>query len=164
MKFKTKRDSETGKRFEALNIKSQDYHRQASEVARKYGATKWTLPFLSCYGGIASIIVEDESVIDQKHWKKSRNIENAWLPRLSTRVGKRISKEFEALPFVDFQELNKCVGFEGDFFTRIGFSFKNPDWFLFSVKESWNFTPPEDCIEITVKEYKELSAVSSLVA
>jgi hypothetical protein len=91
-------------------------------------------------------------------WKSSGYGPNEWMPKLSTKEGKAIMAEINALPIVDIDELNAVVGYEGNHFksSHIGFSYENKAYYGFILSDKWEVTPPDDCEEITASEYKKL--------
>jgi len=155
MKFITRRTSETGQKFVAIEERGKEAHRAICKLSDQIGFTEWRTGFWCAFGGISAVLFPKDFVVDEKTWKNVNNSKDEWMPRLSTKEGKRIMALFDDLPKVMNSELNDCI----DFFTHfrsIGFSGNNDEFIGFSVKEEWKVQIPEDCEEVTVSKYKEL--------
>lgn len=151
MKFKTLKTSETGKRLAALIEKKEDVEAQAQALAKEYDATRWNIGAGAVWGGISALILTDEP--DTKLWRRKHA---GWYPKKNSKAGKALAKRFEALPVVDKEDLNSCVGFGDRFFKTIGLNWMHEEYFGFAVGEDWEYEPPADCTEITVSEYNKI--------
>ncbi|WP_394749500.1 hypothetical protein [Spongiimicrobium salis] len=151
MKFKTKKTSWTGKRFALLQLEIDRAHLAASKLAKDLGAKSWRRAPFSVFGGISCLHFENEP--DPKIWKK---LHDGYSPKKNSKAGKDIHNRIMALPTIIVDRLNHCVGFEGGPFKSIGYNSNNADYFGFSVGDDWEFNAPDDCVEITVNEYKKL--------
>lgn len=152
MYYITKRDSETGKKFQEVEKNSELAFEAQKKMAEKYGFDSWRRSFHVVFGGISSCIFKEAP--DPKIWKKVNG--NEFFPKYSSKVGALIAQEFSELPKVHVDTLNKCIGWEGQNFSHIGFSSSNKEYFGFTTNEKWDIAIPEDCEEITYKRYKEL--------
>ncbi|WP_372775636.1 hypothetical protein [Mangrovibacterium sp.] len=156
MKFKTLRTSETGKKFQAIVEKEEKAFEEAKSLADEIGFEKWRSDRWAAFGGIEFVYFADQTP-DPKVW---RNTDAGAVPRRNTKPGKAMYERLEALTKVSKHELNMCIGFDGAPFKNIGFSYNNPDYFLFEVFEKWDCEIPADCEEITVSEYRKLSLLN----
>jgi len=153
MKFITKRDSETGKKFAEYEAKRQEAIKATHNfVFTEIGASEYRSKSSRETGGISSLIFGSDFIIPD-YFKKIRSGE--YMPRASVKEGKGLLVKIQALPTVSNCELNNCIGFD-DFFNTIGFDPRNNKYFIFSVKEEWDIQIPPDCEEITTTRYKEL--------
>ena len=119
MYFITKRDSDTGKKFEEVVRKRKLYFDAQIALADEYGYEKWRYGHFSAFGGISACIFINPP--DEKVWKKIKN-PNEFMPRRNIKEGKEILKRFEELPSIKYQELNMCIGWDEDW-NCIGFAF-----------------------------------------
>ena len=152
MKFKTLRTSETGKKFQAIVEKKEKAYDEAKSLADEIGFEQWRADRWAIFGGIEFVDFANQTP-DPRIWK---NTEFGAKPRRNTKAGKAMHERLEALTKVSRRELNMCVGYKSHF-GNIGFSYSNPDYFLFDVSERWELEVPADCEEITVSEYNKLS-------
>lgn len=155
MYFKTTKESETGKKFQALIDRAEAFKKGATELAKEFGFTWWRNGdgcFASGFSG-----VHFDRKPDKKIWRKVyTGVRGEYMPRGNTKIGKEIKKRMDALERVHITELNECIGFKETGKT-IGFDY-NSDVFLFRLDEKWGFTPPADCQEITHSECQLLAA------
>lgn len=156
MKFKTKRNSGTGKKFTALLKKIEEGQIIASNLSKELGYCKWRTSNWNPFGGVSSVVFKDKEKVDKSIWKNVNASDNEWLPRLNTKLGKVINEKLKSVPVISNDELNKCANFKGDPFQRIGVSFINKEYIGFIIKENWEYKAPKDCEEITVTEWNKL--------
>jgi hypothetical protein len=154
MKFKTLRTSETGKKFKVVEDKLIDCISEMNTIKEKYGATTLCGNRWAAIGG-CEILIFDQTP-DLNIWKKTNEVKNGYTPRLNTKKGKEIAKEFKNVKEITKHELNMCINYDEDMFNTIGFSWSNSNYYLFSAKEEWGLKIPDDCIEITITEYNSL--------
>jgi len=157
MKFKTLKTSETGIKFQKVVEKKELAFEEAKKLSDEIGFEQWRPDRWVAFGGVEFVYFKDKVNPDQKIWKDTGH---GLQPKGNTKAGKEIQEKFKNLTVVDKDDLNQCIGFNGAPFKCIGFSYQNPDYFLFSIDESWKCQIPDDCQEITVSEYRELSKVS----
>lgn len=155
--FKTPRNSETGLKFTEIKERGVECVEAAMKFIGKYGFNSFRQNRLAFKGGISSCykpLVD----LDPKVWKKTEYGHNEYMPKLNNKEGIKIYEEIESLPYVDIDELNNIVGYEGNGLksSHIGYSFKNKEWYGFVVNSEWECKIPTDCIEITGSEYQEL--------
>lgn len=151
MKFKTLKSSITGQKFEAVNKKAKQAHKETVELSKKIGFEQWRIGYWCAYGGISCVMFK--SIPDEKLWKKEKD---GYAPKLNVKAGKEIRKLFDEVTSVSYDELNQCIGFDGAPWKHIGVSFDNDEWIGFEVDEKWNVNIPKDCTEVTTTEYNNL--------
>ena len=81
MYFITKKDSETGKKFQKIAEKLEVCFENQKALAEKYGFTSWRGEYWVAAGGISSVIFPKGTTVDTKVWKEVRNGE--YMPRLN---------------------------------------------------------------------------------
>lgn len=150
MYFITRKDSETGKKFQALDKRLIERKAAINKLMEKYGLTNVYVERASFGGGIHS--VEFKETPDPKLWKKARQV--GYYPK-RTKEGLAIIKDFCSIPQLSSNDINMCVGFGGAPFETIGYKLTSPgDYFGFEVGDDWKFTPPDDCEEVVSSKYK----------
>ncbi len=154
MYFKTKRDSETGVKFSQIENKKKEVKDALDLVIKKYGAHGLCGDRWAAFGGCEVLIFDNAP--DTSVWKKSNEINNGYKPKLNTVKGKEIKKYFDSVPKISKKEVNMCIGFNEDMFKTIGYSFANPEYYLFQVSKDWGIDIPLDCEEVTQTEYDSL--------
>ena len=164
MKFKTKRTSETGKKFAIIEDRLQQSLKASQKLAKELGAKDFREAYWVAGGGISSLVFPHDFTPPPYYKKVNHSSElNEWMPKLNIKAGKEIMERINALPRVGIGELNKCIGFQEDMFKTIGFNMMNEEYFLFSAEEEWLDKLPADCEEITVGEYNALAENKELV-
>lgn len=156
MKFKTKRSSETGKKFAVVEKKADECLKAQKELAKKIGYYSWRGSYACTFGGVSSVIFKDHRSVNKVLWKNVNKSVLEWMPRLNNKEGKAIYEKMLALPRVSGHELNTCIDFNGSPFKTIGVSFLNKTYIGFEVSEDWKVKIPSDCEEITTTEYNKL--------
>lgn len=151
MYFITKKDSETGKKFQEIVQKANAIREEQIKLANEYGFHEWSYGYGCAFGGFSSLVFEKEP--DKTLYRKERY--GGWLPRGNTKAGKAINEKLDACPRITWYELNSCIGFESVFHC-IGFAWNNKEYFGFSAKEDWGVKPPLDCEEVTTTKYNSL--------
>lgn len=152
MYFITKKDSETGKKFQEIDRRRTECYEGQKAMADEYGFDKWRYGWHVVFGGISACVFNEAP--DEKLWKRVKGT-NEWFPRLNVIAGIAIAKRFETLPTVSRFELNMCIGFEDDL-NRIGFAFSNEEYVGIEVDEEWEIKMPKDCKEVTVTKYRSI--------
>ena len=155
MYFITKKDSETGRKFQKIVDKFDICFENQKALANKYGFTSWRGAYWVIDGGISSVIFPKDTIVDTKVWKKVKDKENEYTPRLNTKQGKAVQADFDQAPTISRSELNACVGWDEEF-SNIGFDKGNDKYFGFCVSEDCDVVIPKDCKEITTTTYREL--------
>ena len=156
MYFITKKDSETGKKFQKIIDKLDVCHKDQKALADKYGFTSWRRSSWEVAGGISSVTFHKSATIDPKLWKLVKG-KNEYSPRLNTKEGKALQAEFKQATVITKGELNACIGWGEDFIHSIGLDWNNDEYFCFYIEEDWTDVPiPADCKEITISKYKKL--------
>lgn len=150
MYYTTKKNSETGKKFQEIIRKSYVIREEQAKLANEFGFNGWTHSEFRAIGGFGSLQFKKEP--DNAVYRKLND--GNWLPRRNTKAGKIIHQKLEACPSVTWHELNSCIGFESRIYC-IGFYYGNKDYFVFIVDKNWGpFQPPADCKEISAIECK----------
>lgn len=150
--FKVPKDSETGRKFQALRENREAALNAWETMGKKYGFQEVIEPLFG-YGGFACGCVFYEEP-DLKIWEKMHkdNREKRYTPRLSHPKGRAIQKEFDSMPIEESCAADKLVGCEkGDLVSQTLKS--RGDYFLFRVESYLEFEDPDDCIEIPETEY-----------
>lgn len=156
MYFITKKESETGKKFQKIIDKLDICHKDQEALAEKYGFTSFRRAHWEAAGGISSVIFHKCATVDAKLWKLVNN-KNEYKPRLNTKEGKAVQADFDQATVITKGELNACIGWGEDFINCIGLDWNNDKYFCFKIEEDWTDVPiPSDCTEITTSKYREL--------
>lgn len=151
--YKVPRNSETGKKFAEIEKRKHECFDAVKEFIKPFGATQFRYSRWSLWGGIDSIILENEP--DLKIWKKVGYQE--YYPKANSKEGKELIKKMKELPTVSFNDLNSIVGYQTDWYSHIGFSYGNKEFFGFIIGLDWKANIPSDCIEITASEYEKIN-------
>ncbi len=152
MHFITKTNSETGKKFQVISKKAEEALKSEKALSKELGFKQWRGGYWMAFGGFSSVIFDNPP--DKKLWKSVNG--NEWMPRLTSKEGKAIAAKLAATPRVGVDELNKCIGFNGAPFKRIGFAQGNKQYFGFKIDENWKVKIPKDCEEVTTTKYNQL--------
>ncbi len=156
MYFLTKKESETGKKFQKIMDKLDICHKDQKALADKYGFTSWRRSSWEAAGGISSVTFHKCATVDAKLWKLVKG-KTEYSPRLNTKEGKALQAEFKQATVITKGELNACIGWGEDFINCIGLDWNNDEYFCFYIEEDWTDVPiPADCTEITTSKYREL--------
>jgi hypothetical protein len=152
----TKKESETGKKFNDVFVKFVSIREAQLDLCEKYKFRKLREQSSLAFGGITSC-GGFEKTPDSKIWKKlktANGTDDEYFPKKSSKEGKKILDEFKQISILPYSELNECIGFN-DAFGSIGF-YQNEEFFGFSLNEKWNFKVPDNCEEITTTRFNEL--------
>lgn len=150
----TKKDSDTGIKLQSIAEKRELCHKEQVALADKYGFKSWRASNWSAFGGMSSC-ANFISTPDPKIWGKGSTV-GEYFPKKNSTAGKKAYEEIKALLVVEYEELNKCVGFNCDDFWCVGFAEGSGEYFGFEKEESWKFKIPDDCQEVTITRYREL--------
>lgn len=154
MYFITEKTSETGKKFQVIKDKLKIVRDAQKALAKKYGFKSWRDEYW-IFAGKMSSCGEFDKTPDSKIWKNG-SAKNEYFPKKNSKKGKLIYSEIMALPVIEIQELNDCVGFDAGPFHTIGCAFCGKKHFGFIVKKEWGIDIPKDCKEVTETEYDKL--------
>ena len=156
MYFITKKESDTGKKFQKIMDKLDICLENQKALAEKYGFTSWKRNPWEAAGGIFSVIFPQGTTIDSKLWKLVKG-KNEYKPRLNNKEGKAVQAEFDQATIITKAELNACIGWKENFLRNFGLDWNNDEYFCFYIEEDWTDVPiPADCTEITTTTYREL--------
>lgn len=156
MYYITPKNSETGKKMQALIDKAKKIRTEISDYLKVIGAKHYQWVTSDNYllnTKINAALFDKEP--DMKIWKVFKQFPNAYQPRLTTYEGKKIQAMFDSVESIDRVDLNRIVDF-GQVFQRIGVDLNSEEYFCFMIREEWNHTMPADCEEITYAKYLEL--------
>lgn len=157
--YKIPRDSETGRKFEALFKKGDEIEERLIAMEKKYGYDGWFISGRNAYGGVVAVIfpngkTKDGQEIDtQKTWKKGECGSNTYAPR-ARGAGAKIEKELNSCGRVTRFEFNELMGVNNPFHL-IGYS-QSDKFFGASMNKEKSKSIPPDAIEITGSEYYEI--------
>lgn len=154
MYFITKKDTETGVKFQAIMDRKKECFDAQVAFADKYGFEGWRKGAWNAFGGIASCVGFKDKP-NPKIWGKGL-APGEYFPKQSSREGFAIFEEIRKLPVISNDELNSCIGFNAKLFGSIGFAGNNDEYFGFEVDIEWNVKVPDDCEEVTISRYRKL--------
>lgn len=157
MYYRTKKDSKTGLKLQAIVDKKNKAHKECVALSEKYGFKSWRSGYWVAFGGISSVIFEHkpDSKPDSKIWGKGA-AKGEYMPKLNSKAGKAINEEMEFLTVVSPVDLNQCVGCKENI-NRIGFTFSDSEYFGFQTGKDYSIEVPDDCEEILESVYKNMS-------
>lgn len=167
MKFKVKRSSALGKKFTALQVEIDAATNAAKALANELGFSKWREGRRCVAGGISAFHAERKP--EGWGYAFTRKYPRDFFPKRSLKANKQIVDRIDALPVVEYEDLNKLIRYDGfktnelahngDGSSKISFMpqviFKE-NFVLVSVPEYVKYKPVKDMIEITVTEYRKL--------
>ncbi len=156
MYFKIKKNSVTGQKLQTVLDKITQAREAQKTLAEKYHVVQWRGSSLTIEGGFSSVIFEPGFKPDPKVWKNVYDSDDEFMPKLSSKEGKKIKAEFINLPLVYNTELNDIFKIKNALFGHPGFYFKNDEYFGIYAKDNCEMTIPEDTTEITMTEFKKL--------
>ncbi len=149
----TPEDSETWKRFEELEKRHKESYAIITAFAIKVGGYSAFVDLMFS-GKTTSIAFKEDKKPDPQLWRKIA--EEGYVPKKTSEAGKQLLKEMNALPcMVTNDERNACVGYKADLNECIGVA-KTDGHIGFMTCDGWEFTPPQDCEEVTKTRYDEL--------
>lgn len=156
MYFITKKDSETGKKFQKIVNKLDVCFENQKALADKYGFTSWRSAHWEAAGGIYTVKFPKGTTVDAKLWKQVKG-KDEYMPRMNTKQGKAVQADFDQATVITKAELNACIGWDESFLKCIGFDWNNDRFFCFKIDDAWTDVPiPADSEEITTTTYREL--------
>lgn len=153
MFYKTRRDTETGMKLQAVADKMAKVRKEALSIMDEVGATSIREVAFGLCGGISSFQFKRKQDVPSCFKKVS----GGFMPKVTTEVGKEIQSRIDKLPSFPISEFNDAVGFDGGLFKTIGINMTPIDYVLFRLHQDWEFTPKKDCTEITHSEYRGLT-------
>ena len=153
MYYITKRTSETGKKFQVVENKIKEIQKHTQGLMDEIGFVKWRSNPIMAYGGFWSLIFEKEQ--DLKIFKRvNKTFPNEYMPRLNSKRGKEIQLKLDEAPVLTNEDLNSCIGIDDSIFRRIGFAWRNSEYFGFKTLDESECNIPSDCQEVTYSQYK----------
>lgn len=156
--YKTKRKSKTGMKLQSVVEKIKQAQDQALSLMEAMSAEHIRGSNWEFAGGISAFVYDDDSNIPEVMKRvNKRDTDRDYMPKLNSKGGKALQNKIDGLLTVSKMELSKCVGYDCDIFSCIGFCRTNTEYLLFQTDEEWSVDIPFDCLEITGTEYKSLS-------
>ncbi len=149
MYFKTKKTTETGKKFVAFQEELDRAHIAIKEVLGEFNAYQYTtIPFM-LDTGISSVLFDETP--DFKYWKIC---DKGYYPKKNTKKGREMAAKLSNTPLVSEDMLNACIGYKADGSYHIGYHERDDNYYFHhNMLEGWEC--PEDCEEIIYSEYKK---------
>lgn len=153
--YKTKKSSSTGLKVEKLIKKGKKIEQEIESYLAELGAErKYVMKSRAIFGtGICAVSFTTPP--DEKVWKKFPKFEGYYSPKLSSSIGKDISKRIQSFEIIEREDLNKIIGYDS-FLSHCGFGVGNKFFFGFETDSDWKHQMPSDCVEITFTEYQKL--------
>ena len=152
MRFITRKNSDTGKKFQALEDEFEKCFQAQVALSEELGFESWRDAYWH-KGGISAVIFTTPP--DKALWKNVNGSRREWLPKRNTKAGSELGKKFDILPKVALSELNKCIGFRSNM-NSIGLATQNDEYFGIMAKDEWEIIIPTDCEEVTVTRFNQL--------
>jgi hypothetical protein len=162
MKYKISKGTELFKTLTDLRKKMDKVQKQAKELAIEFGGTTAATNGRHLAGGIDAVEFKEKP----DGWRSVGNSwQNLYYPK-ADKKNKEIHEKIQALPVLEFKELNDAVGFTGNqsVCTDNGFSFIktvgmqwHKDFILMEVAEKTKYTPIKSVEEILGSEFDKLS-------
>lgn len=152
--YKIAKTSETGKKFEELMNRVNDFNTEAKKFIEKYGILK-----VRCNDfylrDVSEVVFKDESFINKDNWKKGCTLCGYLLKKNpKDKVLKKDWENLQSKRILRF-EIDKIVGGTNNFH-QCGFDSTDDFFFIITEKpETFNF--PSDVVEISNLEYEELT-------
>ena len=145
--YRTKKDSETGSKLNAIIKRVDEFTVRLEALRLKYGFTS-TCHYTDLLCGVNAVSFDKEP--DMKSWKVIKEA-GGYYPRVRS-ANKELRKDFDEIRgfAVDRREVDKVVGCE-DIFAHVGFHWGDPDYYYFSSGKITKL--PKDCEEIPNIEY-----------
>jgi len=161
MYYKVLRACETGTKFQVIAEKMDECTKQITALSEKYGFKRWRHANFEVWGGLSAVLFaenEDEEFLHRPDKSVWTEVRGGYWPKRNIAQGKQMHKEFRELLTVSMKDLNAVVDYKPDSpWSHIGFSFRDPQYFLFSTSDGIPFKAPYDCVEILFSEYETLS-------
>ena len=154
MFYITKIDSGTGQKFTELLKQKKIAIQAQKDLSEKYGFESYRSAYWQVWGGFSSCLDFKETP-DTKIWGKGAQ-KGEFYPKKNSKVGKALCNEFNDMPCVSRDDLNKCVDENYDSFNKIGFAFSNDEYYGFITSKKWGMKIPLDCEEVTESKYDKL--------
>lgn len=153
--FKTKKDSETGKKIQALVDRAKNAEEEINKFVDELNSDRKYLTSDRYILGTGIVGLKFETEPDMKVWKKFHGFPFYYSPRMSSKEGKKLQEKLDSFDKVWKTEIGETIGFD-DFFKTPGIQIKGVDYFGIAFGSDWNHTLPTDCFEITGSEYNNL--------
>lgn len=155
MYYITPKNSETGKKMQALIDKAAAIRIEISDYLKAIGANpnEWI--------GLGNKFMTDFTAAffdkepNMKIWKKFNKVPGTYQPRKTNYEGKKIAAKFESIERITRYAINEIIGYD-ECFNTAGYDCRNSEYICFIIKQEWNHTMPADCEEITYAKYLEL--------
>ncbi len=153
--YKITRNSETGRKFKALDSRCAEVRKQIAAIGEKYGfGHDYYTRGENAAGGVVAVCFPEGKEVDAKLWKSGECGYRTFAPHLKGE-GKKIREELNACGEVTRYEYNDVMGV-GDIFHLIGVD-SNDEFYVVAMNKSKSSGIPADAVEITASEFSEIS-------
>lgn len=157
--YKIPRDSETGRKFEALDARCDEVNEKLHTLKKKYGFEGWYTNRWNAAGHVVAVLFPDRKTaageeVDMKLWKVAECGYGSYAPRLKGE-GKKIYEELLACGEVTRYEYNEVMGV-GDIAHLIGVN-NNGEFYVVAMNKSKSSGIPADATEITASEFGSIT-------
>ncbi|UJF29873.1 hypothetical protein L0B70_00325 [Kaistella sp. 97-N-M2] len=157
--FKTKKDSETGKKIQALVDRAKNAEEEINKFVDELKSDRKYLTSDRYILGTGIVGLKFEIEPDMKVWKKFHGFPFYYSPRMSSKEGKQLQEKLNSFDKVCRTEIGETIGFD-DFLKTPGIELNGVDYFGIAFGSDWNHSLPTDCVEITGSEYNNLKNVN----
>ena len=162
MKYKILKGTELFKNLSSLKKKMVDVRKQSNELAVEFGGIASATNGRYLAGGMDAVEFKEKP----EGWRSVGNSwQNLYYPK-ADKKNKEIHAKIQALPKIEFEDLNELVGFTGQFCSDDrgiahvkSVSIKwHKDFILMETAEGTEYNPVDGVIEILGSEYDKLSS------
>lgn len=158
MKYKVLKNSVTFKKLMELKKKAQAARKAAGSLVEKLGAENYCPDRRTLYGGISAVQFDKQP----DGWKIISKQDGLYFPK-NIAANKKLLSEIEALPKLQYNDLNSIVGFSAPQYIglkvsfHVGLDYCNGGDIIISVTDGAKFKPSKDLKEILQSEYLRLT-------
>jgi len=126
---------------------------EASTLAKKHGAHTWIITGVT--EQVAGFIFKDPSQVDKKLLREHKKCHNGWKPRASTKAGKELLKQMQAIDLGDKFELCNIISMK----TFNGLAFRSPGIAIYGkrcILTVPSDVKPKGCYRISDLDYEAI--------
>jgi hypothetical protein len=158
--YKIPRNSETGRKFEALDSRCKEVREKIAVIGEKYGfGHDYYTRGENAAGGVVAVCFHEGKTatgeeVDMKLWRNGECGYGTYAPRLKGE-GRQIREALNACGEVTRYEYNEVMGV-GDIFHFIGVDC-NDKFYVVAMNKSKSSGIPADAVEITASEFSAIS-------
>lgn len=158
--YTTIRNSETGKKLTEVFNRADKCKEEIRQFVQKCGFERYKPRQYSFEGcGIYGMIDYKGWDIDELVWDRYLHT-SIYYPNQSSKEGRALYEEFKLLPHIDMDEVAGIIGYDTEGWKekdiKLKFSKNNEYNYGFIVDHKYEIAVPEDCTEITKKDYFSL--------